>query len=143
MTKSKKHRLTLHEEIDHALLAIASHEKGYHLAWTLNKEVGMHLVRAGEYRITRKKQNVSQSFPLFRWNDQTRMVTYHLVANRSESGILIPKLKNIDFFLHLSPTPEETFLNKLLQQLVTLPVIITAFQINPADHPLLADMIFE
>jgi len=143
MTKSKKHRLSLHEEIDHALLAIASHEKGYHLAWTLNNETGMHLVRAGEYGITRKKQNVTQSFPLFRWDDQTRMVTYHLVANRSETGILIPKLKNIDFFLHISPKPERPFLNKLLEQLITLPVIITAFPVDPGEHPLLAGMIFE
>ena len=103
----------------------------------------MHLVRAGDYSITKKKQEVVQTFPLFSWTDQTKMLAYHLVANRSESGILVNKLKNIDFFLHISPPPEEPFSEQLLEQLTRLPVIITAFRINPAVHPALNEMIFE
>jgi hypothetical protein len=143
MTKTRKHRLTLEPATNHLIVAIASHEKGYHLAWTLNNKLGMHLVRTGEYTITRKKQEIEQSFPLFRWDDETRMLSFHLVANRSESGILVDKMKNIDFFLHISPKPEEPFLTNLLQQLMALPVIITSFPVAPDENPVLANMIFE
>jgi hypothetical protein len=143
MAKSKKHRLTFLPETDHALLAISSHEKGYHLAWTLNNKLEMNLVHAGEYRITKKRQHTEQSFPLYSWYDQTRMLSYHLVANRSESGVLENKLKNIDFFLHISPHPDDLFVNNLLEQISQLPVIITAFRIDPDEYPLLAEMVFE
>ena len=143
MAKSKKHRLTLHPEIDHVILAIASHEKGYHLAWTLNHAMGMHLVREGEYRITQKKQQAVQTFPLFRWDDQTRMLSYHLVANRSETGILVARLRNIDFFLHIAPQPDEPFLTELYSRINALPVIITTFRIAPEEHPRLSEMVFE
>ncbi len=143
MTKNKKHRLTFHPETNHAILAIASHEKGYHLAWTLNNELGWQLVRAGEYRITQKKQQITQSFPLFHWEDQTRALSCHLIANRSETGILVPKLKNIDFFLHIAPSPEEPFLKELRERLNNLPVIITSLLIDPGEYPRLAEMIFE
>jgi hypothetical protein len=143
MAKAKKHKLSFLPEADHIILAIASHEKGYHLAWTLNNHLGMHLIRTGDYSITKKKQELVQSFPLFSWTDQTKMLSYHLVANRSESGILVNKLKNIDFFLHISPAPEGPFIDQLLDQLPHLPVIITAFRIDPADYPVLNEMVFE
>ncbi len=143
MAKTKKHRLTLNPGADHAILAIASHEKGYHLAWALNNELGMHLIRQGEYRVTQKKPQSVQTFPLFRWDDQTRMLSWHLIANRSETGILVPKLKNIDYFLHISPQPDDPFIIELRNRINDLPVIITTFRISPEEYPRLAEMIFE
>ncbi len=133
MPKTRKHRLLLEPDQNFLLIAIASHEKGYHLSWILNKETGSHFIRSSDFRIDRK--NTPLSFPVFGWEDKNKLLSYHLIANRSENGFLFDDLKNIDFFLHISPDPGESFARELQDQLKTLPVIYTCFSIDTKKYP--------
>jgi len=130
MVKIKKHRLPLELNPDYLLVAIASHEKGYHLSWILNQALGSHFARTSDYQSLYKKTDTVQSFPLFLWEDETRMLSYHLVSNRSENGFLFDDLRNIDFFLHVCPDPGKDFTVQLIRKLKEIPIIYACFPVD-------------
>ncbi len=133
MAKIKKHRLSLEPDRDYYLAAIASHEKGYHMGWILNRELGTHFVRSADFGTTRKNTNLL--FPVFAWEDENKMLSWHLISNRSEHGFLFDDLKNIDFLLHITPRPGDAFIYDLENKLKTIPVIYAFFPVYPEEYP--------
>ncbi|HHJ10719.1 MAG TPA: IPExxxVDY family protein [Bacteroidetes bacterium] len=132
MVKTKKHRLLLEPDRDYHLTAIASHEKGYHLSWILNRKLGTYFTRSTDFHISRK--NTDLFFPVFIWKDEKKMLTWHLISNRSENGFLLNELKNIDFLLHITPNPGEEFIRNLQNHLKNIPVVYTCFPLNPEKY---------
>ncbi len=141
MARTKKHRLLIEPDRDYFLSAIASHEKGYHLSWILNRELGAHFIRTADFGITRK--NSKALFPVFAWKDEKKMLSWHLIANRSENGFLFEKLKNIDFLLHIAPHPGPEFTGNLEIHMKKIPEIYICFPVDPAGNPLADSLQFD
>ncbi len=135
MAKIKKHRLTIDPAPDYILIAIASHEKGYHLSWILNEKSGFSFARTSDYKIMRKKGKTTLVFPVFSSEDEIKMLRYYLISNRTENGFLFEELRAIDYLLHISPDPGKEFSDQLQTELKKIPVIYTCFLIDPEIHP--------
>ncbi len=141
MAAKKKYGIRLDAPPDHAVLAIASHEKIYRLAWRLNQTFGAALTATDPYTVKRKDEELS--FPLFRWYDELKMVTWHLMANRSAEGYFLPSLRNVDFFLLLAPAPEDASVHEIITSLRQIDLVITAFSIDLSQYRSLRDLVLE
>lgn len=96
----KKNKLIASFDFDFSLLAIASQLKEYKLAWIINQELGINLVKQQDeifHFLGDEKLCISNYFY------QTEHSSIRLIMNRSreESSMqpLIPELKQFDFLM--------------------------------------------
>ena len=131
MEKKKKiHKLIFDFETDFYLIAIASHENDYRLTWALNKALNLDLKKGEDLSFNHSKHKVLTNYSMYNYQDESNYLKYNLISNKSEKGFLIPDLKNIDFILRLSGSPENDFLNSFLTKIKKIDIVITAFIID-------------
>lgn len=98
-----KYLLEQELEFDFKLLGISSHVKNYRLCWTVNKSLGLDLIKLDEEIIIRlKNEGDPISFSVYYYMDDESEVEFELICNRHEDGYLIPELKKADYFLKVS-----------------------------------------
>ncbi len=145
------HKLILEsvfDEVDCTLIAIHSTIEDYRLTYLLNKQLGTNL--------TRKLPDLDFSagkstYSIFEWEDTMNLTTWNLVSNICKTEInkpqlinslfdteekiikttyLLPEYKAVNYFLKIDSefnvTKEKHILNKILQ----LHQVITAFSID-------------
>jgi len=127
----KKTRLKYQPEWTFLLIGISSHENDYHLSWTINKEIGLKLIRVKDLIIPRVNENEDQHFSVFSYDQQDVHLLYNLISNTGENGFLIPEFKNIDFFLQIYGGSGETFEQQILENLKRIGIISACFIISP------------
>lgn len=95
-------------KIDFELLAIASPLADYQLAWHTNNLLNLSLKRVEDHHISLKK-DVFLSTSCFAY--KTEHSTFKLFKNKLNEGagaiLLIPEMKNIDYFLLIQDDTEE------------------------------------
>ena len=156
-----KRRVTLDEFEDsdkYKLIAIHSSLEDFQLAYRLNQELNICLARKN-FDIDFQKAN----YPIFEFNDKTELVTWHLVNNickveigfendisslfdQEKSAIrilnLIPEYKEVKYLLKI--TYQTNFLNheELISKLLSIPQIITAYEIEVSKLKSKTNLIF-
>ncbi|MBC8266203.1 MAG: IPExxxVDY family protein [Flavobacteriales bacterium] len=115
------------EEVDFFILAINSHAKGYKLCWDINKKLNLNFVK-NKYHKPEKTKNVE--FSRFTSENKDLEIEYNLISNYSKGGYLLPKYKNIDYFLKIQnyfwEKEKEDFIGKLRQ----IPEILLTFEFD-------------
>lgn len=93
------HRFKLDFDDDYKFLlfGISCHLKDYRVAWYLNKELKLDLVR-NEVALNTSK-NEHHEFSIYKSADEANRLTYYLLDNYSEEFSLIKNLKQYDFFI--------------------------------------------
>lgn len=140
--KKKIHKLAIEIESDYSLIGIASHENDYRLSWAINKSLGLDLKKKEDLTLDHPKNKILINYSLFIFDDENNYITYNLISNKSEKGFLIPEMKNIDFVLRVSGSPDQNLLNDLLFKLKKIDIVITAFQINEVSEKLRKKLMF-
>ncbi|MFD0990407.1 IPExxxVDY family protein [Mariniflexile jejuense] len=145
------HKLILEsvfDEVDCTLIAIHSAIEDYRLTYLLNKQLGTNLTR----KIPDLDFSAGKStYSIFEWEDTMNLTTWNLVSNICKTEInkpqiinslfdteekiikttyLVPEHKAVNYFLKIDSefnlTKEKHILNKILQ----LHQVITAFSID-------------
>lgn len=142
VAKKKIHKLAIEIESDYSLIGIASHENDYRLSWAINKSLGLDLKKKEDLTLDHPKNKILINYSLFIFDDENNYITYNLISNKSEKGFLIPEMKNIDFVLRVSGSPDQNLLNDLLFKLKKIDIVITAFQINEVSEKLRKKLMF-
>jgi hypothetical protein len=142
VTKKKIHKLAIEIENDYSLIGIASHENDYRLSWAINKSLGLDLKKNEDFTIDHPKHKITVNYSLYIFDDENNYITYNLISNKSEKGFLIPEMKNIDFILRVSGSPDQNLLNDLLFKLKKIDIVITAFLINEVSDKLKKVLMF-
>lgn len=93
------HELDIEYEVDYLLLGLSCFEKDYRLCWLLNRQFGLSLERDDDLRVQRK--GVEQCFPLFTYFWEEEDVDLTLLKNRTDEGVLLPEVKQMDYLLRL------------------------------------------
>lgn len=140
--KKKIHKLAIEIESDYSLIGIASHENDYRLSWAINKSLGLDLKKKEDLTLDHPKNKILINYSLFIFDDENNYITYNLISNKSEKGFLIPEMKNIDFVLRVSGSPDQNLLDDLLFKLKKIDIVITAFQINEVSEKLRKKLMF-
>ncbi len=124
--QKKVHKLKDFSFGDYQLIAIASHQSDYRLSWALNQKLNWHLTQTDDLTVKPGKGLNKQYFSCFSFYDQQHHA-YHLIANKSQEGFLMPSMTNIDYLLRISGgyAPEE--LEPVIRKVRQIDFVITAF----------------
>lgn len=110
-------------EENYCLLGISSDEPDYKLCWFINDKFRMSFMKADNLQVFHKKLNEEQEFSLFQYDDENAMLVYRIISNRSDAGIFLSELKNIDFLLHIQGDLISDDISNLVQQLNSLEAV--------------------
>ena len=130
MNKKKIHKLTINNTFDFHLIGLASHENDYRLSWAINSNLHFNLIQTEPHQVTNKKNEAILNFNVFEHEDEDTFVRYLLISNRNENGILIPELKNFDYFLEVKGDFNENDIQSLKQRLNSIDIIQTCMIID-------------
>jgi len=89
----RRHKLEYRENFDFLLFGISSHENDYRLVWKINHDFSLNFVRNDNLKVISKKTGKELEFPLYSYDDEDTFYLYHLVANKSDQGVLLEELK--------------------------------------------------
>lgn len=128
--KLKVHRLKVEAGNGEKWFGISSHENDYRLSWALNNSLHLKLAKANDLNVRRQKSGVFQRFSMFEFRDEENAVVYKLIANRSEKGFLLQKMKNIDFIFYIAYDYPLPLLNSLLSGIKQTNIVQIAFELQ-------------
>ena len=127
----KKIKLDYTEEYDFLLLGITAYEKDYRLIWSINNSLNLALAKTDDHEVLHKKSGEKQSYSCFSGHDENTMLDFKVIANKSENGLLMDELKNIDFFMVIKGEYDAHFSSSLKQKINKLENIQAVFVIDP------------
>jgi hypothetical protein len=129
MTKTK---LTFEPDCDYLLIAISCHQKNHKVAWSIGKVISCsfekttpHLAYVGRSR------EMNGQFDHYIASSYGGHLSYHLLANQSSSGLLIPEEKQADFFLVITGLYKSVDQEQLIQLIKSSSIVLTAYTIEP------------
>jgi hypothetical protein len=109
------------------LLGIASYEKDYRLSWYLNKAMDLNLkMSRHRFNIYIKKTLNEVSF--YHYEDIN--YEFYLFSNTINNNRILPKYKNIHFWLLVKPKTYQANYEEIETRLNECEVVITSFRIN-------------
>jgi hypothetical protein len=128
-----KQKLQIEYDFDFVLIAISFHDEDYKLSWLLNKSLEISLARADDLELPLKGSKQPGSFSLYSFEKEEDQLVFELIANRSESGFLIPEMKTTDYFLMVKGNINDSETDSIISALKATPKVQTAFRIEPAS----------
>jgi len=131
MAKKKAYKLDINPEYEFILIGIVSFDKDYRLCWSVNKELGLKLVKTDNLEIANDKYPEPQKFSVYNYYNEDSMIDYNFISNKCEYGFLIEELKNIDYFLQVSGEFADNFKQDIINMLKRTEGVSTVFDIDP------------
>lgn len=102
------------------LIGISCHLKDFRLSFLLNRQLELDLVKMDDFR----------DFSFYFCRDDDRMNSYFLLGNRGQESILMPELKQTDYFLLLEGHVRKSQKEKLLDKIRSTQNVLTAFEVR-------------
>ena len=145
------HKLILDDYVDdeqYALIAIHCTLDGYRLAYLLNDKLNLKLRRTAEDLDLSKDKS---SFSVFNWEDDKQQIIWSLISNTHRKEIvqtankellfdkdekitktfnLIPEKKQVNFFLKIETEFNQNNEKKIIDYILSIPQISTAYSID-------------
>lgn len=121
-----KNKLQVTYDFDFLLLALNASVKPYKLAWSLNKDLGLNLVKSENIEIGFNEQ---KSLSIHNFIDSDEFQTVRLLRNRAEdlngafNAFLLPELKNFDYFLLLENETNTFNENAFISEIKQIPFV--------------------
>lgn len=117
-------------DLNFILIAITSPLKDYRLCFYINRESGLNLQKEEDYTL-QPDGNSTHFFTKYSDISPTEETEFYLLGNRGlEGGILIPEMKNVDFFMVIKGFIDDEDLRALLSSLIKIEDIIVASEID-------------
>ena len=126
----KIYKLTEKKDLNFELIGISSAENDYHLSWNLNNFLSLQLIKNEDLEVFHKRLDSKQEFSQFQYYDDSSLILYRLLSNRSENGYLLEELTNVDYVLQVSGDLESGLTDQLVEDLNALDSISLAFKID-------------
>lgn len=123
----KSYTLDYLEEVDFIVLAINSHAKGYKLCWEINNKLELDFIK-NKYHNPEEITGVE--FARFTSKNTDTDTQYDLLSNYSKNGFLLPKYRNIDYFLKIQNPFWEKEKEEFIKKLGELAEILLIFEFD-------------
>ncbi len=127
----KKIKLAYTQNYDFLLIGISSDEREHKFIWGLNQLLLVQFSKTENHRAFHKKLAEEQEFSAFSFTDEDTLIEYRIISNKSETGILMDELRNIDYFLIVNGEFDESFAEDLQNKLRAAASIQAVFRIDP------------
>jgi len=128
----RRHKLDYKENFDFLLFGLSSHENDYRLVWNINQVFSFNFERGINHKIISKKTGEELEFARYFYDDEDTFYLYHLIANKTEQGVLLEELKNIDYLIMIQGEFTEAFSNGFYNRLKKIDTLQGVFKIDPA-----------
>ncbi|WP_142784720.1 IPExxxVDY family protein [Changchengzhania lutea] len=136
------------EEVTFTLIAVHCTLEDYRLAYLLNKHIGINLIRKPS---DLDFNNGKSSYSIFEWEDKKQLTTWNLVSNICKTDslqkvnfeslfdtqnqitktfYLIPEYKRVNYFLKIENEYGSNKEKFILNTILSIPQIATAYSIN-------------
>ena len=147
------------EDIDYAIIGIHCSIEDYRLAYLLNQYLNIKLKR----KLLDIEYDDTSSYSIFEWQDEKQLIFWNLVSNTSKIEVnhaadanslfinqerftktqhLIPEFKNANFILKISDNPNASIVKRILNKILSIPQVITAYRIDAYQLKITDQLIF-
>ena len=147
------------EDIDYALIGIHCSIEDYRLAYLLNQYLGLNLKR----KASDLEYNDTSSYSIFEWENDKQLTIWNLVSNICEIEVkdaidtdslfinderftktkhLIPEYKKVNFILKISEIPNPNIEKRILNKILSIPQVMTAYSIDATQLKTTDNLIF-
>ena len=138
-----KTRLEFDYEYDFLLFGISCHLKDYRLCWALNKHLQLQLKKEKDLVLDPEQGEDGGHFSYYSWQDETRHLQYITVANRGDKSWLVHEQRQADYFLIIEGYIDMVEPAEVLNNLRKIPVILTAYSLDPNELKSKQNLIFD
>jgi len=111
------------------IVGISSSETDYRLSWILNQTFDLEIKHLRDICFPTKDNLITKKFSIFS-SDPKKNTQYLLISNKSESGNLYSRYKNLDFYYIICEKETKSFNNFLLQDFKKIRSIQATFIIE-------------
>jgi hypothetical protein len=128
----KKAKLLVEPTFDFELLGLVSPIREYRMAWLINQEMDLNLVKADDLELeflNAPKLEISQYF-LSLPHGFIQLLKNKALNSSQQLAYLIPELKNLDYFLLVQDDTEQVQLSAFIEQLSKNPLIQSIVRID-------------
>ena len=115
------------DEVDFIVLAINSHAKGYKLCWKMNNRLKLNFIKNKYHK---PEETTGVEFSRFTSEAKDLDILYDLISNYSKGGYLLPKFKNVDYFLKIQNPFWEKEKEEFIGKLSKIPEILLIFEFD-------------
>ncbi len=115
------------EEVDFLVLAINSHAKGYKLCWAINNKLKLNFVKNNFHK---PEEAIEVEFARFTSTNPDTDTQYDLLSNYSKNGYLLPKYRNVDYFLKIQNPFWEKEKTDFIKKLGEIAEILLIFEFD-------------
>ncbi|HRY31482.1 MAG TPA: IPExxxVDY family protein [Bacteroidales bacterium] len=126
----KKHYLDPPDEPDYKILGIATAMKDYRLAYYLNRELYLDLKRSEDLEVSEEEAGSGLTFSFFKDDKGPDEISYYLLTNRNRQGVLLPDLRESDFFLLIRGLLPGSAITRILKTIRQIPNVLTAYSVQ-------------
>ena len=128
----KKAKLQIEPTFDFELLGIVSPIREYRMAWLVNQELELNLVKADDLELeflNSEKLEISQYF-LSLPHGFIQLLKNKALNSSQQLAYLIPELKNLDYFLLVQDETEQLDLSNFMEKLSRNPLVQSIVRID-------------
>ena len=128
----KKTKLQIEPAFDFELLGIVSPIREYRMAWLVNQELDLNLVKADDLELeflNAEKLEIAQYF-LSLPHGFIQLLKNKAINSTQSLAYLIPELKNLDYFLLIQDETEELDLINFVKKLSRNPLVQSIVRID-------------
>jgi hypothetical protein len=128
----KKTKLFIEPTFDFELLGLVSPVKDYKMAWLINRDLELNLVRSEEIHIeflSSPKLEISQYF-LSLPHGYIQLLKNKAINTSQQLAYLIPELRNLDYFLIVQDQTEQINIATFVDQLAKNPFIQSVVRLD-------------
>jgi hypothetical protein len=122
-------RLDVPVEFDFTLLAVVSSLKDYRLCYELNKTCRLKFVKQTRSSL-HHPNHLSLQYNYFRYRSRSDREEIILIQNKGYHAILIPEMKNIDYFMLIRHLPDQS-INSLITAMNQIENIAGVYRLDP------------
>ena len=128
----KKAKLQIEPTFDFELLGIVSPIREYRMAWLVNQELELNLVKADDLELeflNSEKLEIAKYF-LSLPHGFIQLLKNKALNSSQQLAYLIPELKNLDYFLLVQDETEQLDLSNFMEKLSRNPLVQSIVRID-------------
>ena len=128
----KKAKLQIEPAFDFELLGIVSPIREYRMAWLVNQELELNLVKADDLELeflNAEKLEIAQYF-LSLPHGFIQLLKNKALNSAQQLAYLVPELKNLDYFLLVQDETEQLDLSNFMEKLSRNPLVQSIVRID-------------
>jgi hypothetical protein len=119
-------------DLDFVLIAINTPLKDYRVCHFINKYLNFNFKKIPDLAVDIFQLITEPAFfSIYHYQWETTETDFYFIANKGSEGLLIPEMREVDYFFMIKNFIDDTDLNNIISALNRIPEIMAAVKIEP------------